>query len=464
MPKFLQPSLSGGELSPGMRGRVDLARFAISLGKSRNFITKPTGGGAKRNGTLFRGRVKFSNKRTRIIPFIYSTSVKYLIEMGDMYLRFWVNGSLLTNAQKAVQGISQASTAVVTANAHGYANGDSVVISGVRGMTKVNSRTFTVAAVTANTFQLAGFDSSGLAAYAGGGSADRIVEVATPYDEAKLSSVRFTQSADVLYIVHGQVPQKELRRLAVNQFELRDFAFKRGPFRPFNSDEALIMAVSGTTGIVTVSTNVDTFTADMVGSLLYVEEKELRGVKPWASAEKDVPVGALRRSDSKVYRCVSVPSNKGSKGTPYYVSGNVRPIHDSGRAFDGPQDVKDDGVNTYAVGVEWEFLHNTFGILQIQAYTDARHVQAVVIERIPDSIVGTAPIPANTWTLSGDGVTKTFSIPGATSGSVLDYRVSINGLPIQSNPYYPGGGGVNGGGSGSPRPTSANTRNPQQEI
>lgn len=459
MPKFLQPSLSGGELSPGMRGRVDLARFSISLGKSRNFITKPTGGGAKRNGTLFRGRVKFSNKRTRIIPFIYSTSVKYLIEMGDLYLRFWVNGSLLTNAQKPVQGISQANPAVVTSTAHGYVNGDSVVISGVRGMTKVNSRTFTVAAATANTFQLAGFDSSILTAYAGGGSVDRIVEVATPYDEAKLRGVRFTQSADVLYMVHGQVPQKELRRLSVNSFELRDFAFKRGPFRPFNSDEAFIMAVSGTTGVVTVSTNVDTFTADMVGCLLYVEEKELRGVKPWASAEKSVPVGALRRSDSKVYRCVSVPSNIGSKGTPYWVAGNVRPVHDSGRAFDGPQDVKDDGVNSYAVGVEWEFLHNTFGILQVQSYTDTRHVQAVVIERVPDSIVGTAPTPANSWTFSGDGATKTFSITGAISGSVLDYRVNIDGLPIQSNPYYGGGGGVNGGGGGSVRPGNGNVAN-----
>ncbi|CAA2366755.1 hypothetical protein [Xanthomonas phage Olaya] len=462
MAKFLQPSLSGGELSPGMRGRVDLARYAISLGKSRNFITKPTGGGAKRPGTIFRGRVKFSNKLTRLVPFIYSTSVKYLIEMGDGYFRFWVNGALLTNAQKPIEGITQANPAVVTSTGHGYQAGDQVVVTGVRGMSKVNGRTFTIAAVTANTFQLVGFDSSILTAYAGGGSVDRIVEVATPYDEAKLRSVRFTQSADVLYIVHGQVQQKELRRLAVNQFELRDFAFKRGPFRPFNSDEALIMAVSGTTGIVTVSTNVDTFTADMVGSLLYVEEKELRGVKPWASAEKNVPVGALRRSDSKVYRCVSIPPSLGGKGTPYWVAGNVRPIHDSGRAFDGPQDIKDDGVNSYAVGVEWEFLHNTFGILQVQSYTDARHVQAVVIERVPDSIVGTAPAPANSWTFSGDGSTKVFSITGALSGSTLDYKVNIDGQPIQPNPYYGGGGGVNGSGGGSVRPGGSS--NVQQEA
>ena len=462
MPKFPQPSLSGGELSPGMRGRVDLARYPVSLGKARNFITKPTGGGAKRPGTIFRGFVKHNDRQTRLIPFIYSTSIKYLIEMGDGYFRFWVDGSLLTNSQKPIIGISQADPAVVSSTAHGFATGDYVVISGVSGMTRANSGSFRVGAVTADTFVLEGFDSSNDSAYSGGGTASRIVEVVTPYTGSMIYDVRFTQSADVLYLVHGDIPQKELRRLTASQFELRDFAFKRGPFRPFNNDEALIMAVTGTTGIVTVSTNVDTFTAEMVGSLLYVEEKELRGVKPWASAEKNVPVGALRRSDSKVYRCVSIPPSLGSKGAPYWVAGNVRPVHDSGRAFDGPQDVKDDGVNSYAVGVEWEFLHNTFGILQVQAYTDARHVQAVVIERVPDSIVGTAPAPANSWTFSGDGSTKVFSIAGALSSSTLDYKVNIDGQPIQPNPYYSGGGGVNGGGGGSVRPGGNSSI--QQEI
>lgn len=439
MAKFLQPSLSGGELSPGMRGRVDLARYSISLGKARNFITKPTGGGAKRPGTIFRGRVKFSNKLTRLVPFIYSTSVKYLIEMGDGYFRFWVDGALLTNAQKPIQGISQAMPAVVTSASHGYSNGDQVVLYGVRGMTKLNERTFTVAGATANTFQLQGFDSSSLSEYAGGGEAGRIVEVVTPYDEAKIRGVRFTQSADILYLVHGDVPPKQLRRTDVNVFDLVDFAFKRGPFRPANSNDALIMAASGAEGQVTISVNTDVFTVNMVGSLIYLEEQDLRDVKPWASAEKNVPVGALRRSDSKVYRCVSIPGSLGSKGTPYWVAGNLRPVHDEGRAFDGPQDVKDDGVNSYAVGVEWEFLHNNFGIARITGFINERSVNATVIERLPDSITGSPPTPGGTWTLTGDGVTKTFDITGATSSSNSSYTVVISGTPTPSNPNSGGG-------------------------
>lgn len=450
--KFSQPSLSAGELAPGMRGRVDMARYYIALGRARNFITKPTGGGVKRPGTFFRGYVKFSNRLTRLLPFVYSTEVKYMVEMGHQYMRFWVNGALLTNKTVPIAGISNQNPAVVFATAHGFSDGDQIVIQGARGMTRVNGRTFTVTNAGIDNFQIAGFDSQPDLLYDGGGTASRIVEVATPYTEAMLRGVRFTQSADVLFLVHGDVPPQELRRTAANAFQLRAFSFKRGPFRSFNTDEAAIMAASAATGSTTITTNVDFFAAQDVGSLLYLEEKELRGVKPWASGEKNVPVGALRRADSKVYRVASVPSALGSMGTPFYLTGGTRPIHDVGRAFDGPQDVKDDGVNSYAVGVEWEFVHNTFGLVQITSYVNAREVRATVIERIPDSIVGSLPTPSNTWTMSGNGSTVQFAIAGATSHSYLDYSVRINNAPVQSNPYYGGGGGVNGGGGGSVRP------------
>jgi hypothetical protein len=462
--KFLQPSLSGGELAPGLRGRVDLARYAISLGRARNFVTKPTGGGAKRGGTRFKGIVKHSDRPTRIIPFIYSTVVKYLIEMGDGYFRFWVDGVLLTNSTKAITGITAAATPVVTSAAHGFSNGDYVTFDGIVGMSRLNGRSSQISGVTANTYELDDISTAGYAAYVSGGTGSRVVEVVTPYTGTIIYDVRFTQSADVLYLFNGAIPIKELRRLTATSFELRDFPFKRGPFRPFNADEALIMAASGTTGLVTVTTNVDTFTPTMVDSLLYMEEKELRGVKPWASAEKNAPLGALRRSDNKVYRLVSVPTVSGT-GTPYYVSGGVRPVHESGRAFDGPGDVKFDGVNDYAVGVEWEFLHNTFGILQIKSYVSPTEVTAIVIERLPDSIVGTAPTPvAGPWNDTGDGTDRTFPIAGALSDSVNDYQVTIDGVPIQPNPYYSGGGGAGngGGGGGNPRPGGGNPA--QQEV
>lgn len=381
MAMLLQPTMSGGELSPGLQGRVDLVKYATSLKTCRNCITKPTGGVVKRPGFRYRGMVKHGtgtgNRATRLVPFIYSTQVRYLIEMGHQYMRFWVGGALLRDGS------------------------------------------------------------------------NNIVEVATPYTESMIGDVRFTQSADILYLVHPQVRPKELRRLSATSFELADFNYRRGPFRSFNADESLIMAVSAPVGNVTVTTNAAVFAAADVGALLYLEEKELRSVKPWVAGERDVAVGELRRSDSKVYRCVSVPNTAGGAGSPFYICGSVRPTHETGRAYDGPQDKKSDGTNDYWSGVEWEYVHGGYGIVQITEYTSATQVKGSVIERIPDSIIGTAPTPGNTWTFSGDGVTTQFSITGAVSESRLDYTVTIDGVPVQANPYYPGGGGIGGGGGGA---------------
>lgn len=61
---------------------------------------------------------------------------------------------------------------VTTAAAHGYSNGDIVFIYSA-GMTELNNRYFTVANVTATTFELAGEDSSGHT-NAAGGNVDKI--------------------------------------------------------------------------------------------------------------------------------------------------------------------------------------------------------------------------------------------------------------------------------------------------
>ena len=45
---------------------------------------------------------------------------------------------------KVISAITKANPAVVTANSHGYSNGDRIIISEVEGMTEVNGETFNV--------------------------------------------------------------------------------------------------------------------------------------------------------------------------------------------------------------------------------------------------------------------------------------------------------------------------------
>lgn len=93
--KTLRFSFSGGELSPEMFGRVDDAKFQSGLALCRNFITKPHGPAENRAGTRFVREVKDSTKKTRIIPFTYSTTQTMVIEMGAGYFRFHTMGATL---------------------------------------------------------------------------------------------------------------------------------------------------------------------------------------------------------------------------------------------------------------------------------------------------------------------------------------------------------------------------------
>lgn len=60
---------------------------------------------------------------------------------------------------KTITAITKASPGVVSSTAHGYANGDYVVMS-VQGMYQVNSRVFRIAGVATDTFQLEGEDTT----------------------------------------------------------------------------------------------------------------------------------------------------------------------------------------------------------------------------------------------------------------------------------------------------------------
>lgn len=62
-------------------------------------------------------------------------------------------------AAKTITAITKASPAVATSTAHGYTNGQEILLS-VTGMLEVNNMVVRVANITANTFELEGLDST----------------------------------------------------------------------------------------------------------------------------------------------------------------------------------------------------------------------------------------------------------------------------------------------------------------
>jgi hypothetical protein len=95
----------------------------------------------------------------------------------DTYDAFFVDSGISYDEPITITGITKADPAVVTAPAHGLSNGDSVYIRNVKGMTEVNTNTYTVANVTTDTFELEDEDSSGYTAYRSGGYAYKYATV-----------------------------------------------------------------------------------------------------------------------------------------------------------------------------------------------------------------------------------------------------------------------------------------------
>ena len=99
MTEVIQPSFSAGEVSPATYARVDLGRYYTALKTCRNYQVLPEGGAQNRSGTKFIVETKNSAAKSRLIPFQYSTEQTYILEFGNLYIRFIsiFHGSLLTS-------------------------------------------------------------------------------------------------------------------------------------------------------------------------------------------------------------------------------------------------------------------------------------------------------------------------------------------------------------------------------
>lgn len=351
-----QTSFSGGELSPALYARVDLARWQNSLRTGLNFITLPYGGQVNRPGTQYVETVQDVGYAGRLIPFEYNDEITYVISLINEAAFFYTNGAPLLDGM-----------------------GDHVYI-------------------------------------------------VTPWTTADLPFLRFTQSADVLYVVHPDHAPRTISRLTATSFELGEFDHVNGPFQTLNARNFVYARVSAGVGSVQILANDNIFAAGDVGRLFYAERRDLVNIKPWTQGERGIAVGDKRRSDSKTYRAVTVPTGGGSSWTE---TGSFKPIHEFGRAWDGGADVRTNGSQTWIVGIEWEYLDSGYGIAEITLVTSAAEVSATVLRPFPEEIIGSAGTIFDTYVHVGDGSTVSFSVAGYASTNIIDFECGVEGTPVE---------------------------------
>jgi hypothetical protein len=251
-----------GEISPTLYSRSDLEKYDLAVAEATNWFVDYRGGLSTRPGTQFVDFVEDDDLNTKFVPFKFSPSADetYVLLFTHLKVRFLQQGAYVLEASKAITAATQATPGVVTSAAHGYSNGDWVKIYDVVGMTELNGRTFQIAGVAANTFQLidpltgATVNTTGYGAYVSGGTVARIYTVTTPYDADDLPSLRAHQSRSALYLTHRSYKTRTLTRNSHTSWTLAQVSFGNGITRP---SAVAVNAGAGTAGVGFQVTAVD---------------------------------------------------------------------------------------------------------------------------------------------------------------------------------------------------------------
>lgn len=220
---------TGGEVSPEMYGRTDIARYGVSLRTMLNFITTPGGAAKNRPGTLWVSEVKDSTKYTRLVPFVFNSDLSYVIQITPGWMRFINNGIQIWgwggyhNGGDAKDWMNDGMTDV----------GRFWVPGSLVGKTLSNFTDLNSSVITENSsVNIKTVDEPGLT----WDDEDRYFiqgwnEIPAPWAAEDLERLQYAQFNDIMVIVHPAYPPYVLRRYATDSWTLGTFNVKR-PISP----------------------------------------------------------------------------------------------------------------------------------------------------------------------------------------------------------------------------------------
>lgn len=88
----IQATFTRGQLTRELHARTDIDHYRQGLRLCTNWLVLRHGGLTRRPGTLYAGPAKNANKTAALLPFVFSDTQAYVLEFGDLYVRFWTNG------------------------------------------------------------------------------------------------------------------------------------------------------------------------------------------------------------------------------------------------------------------------------------------------------------------------------------------------------------------------------------
>lgn len=208
-------------------------------------------------------------------------------------------------------------------------------------------------------------------------------QISTPYTALEAPMLSMQQSFDRLYIDHVNHAPGALRRDTATTFAYETLELLNGPFQDVNSDKAITVQASATTGAVTITASSAIFNAGEIGSLFYLECLDLSDIPVWEAQMKGIAVGNYVRNEGRVYQAATA----GATGT-------IQPTHVEGTEWDGQG--KNDNLNDKGpYGVKWTYVHDRFGIVKITGVGGGGTTATGAVQRrLPNSLV---TVPSFRW-------------------------------------------------------------------
>ncbi|KAF0225915.1 MAG: hypothetical protein FD176_70 [Rhodospirillaceae bacterium] len=107
-----------------------------------------------------------------------------------------------------------------------------------------------------------------------------VAHVDTPWTEAQLKQINWTQTADTLLIVHPEVAPRKLTRTSHSAWTITNWTFHEADgvlFQPYHkfADDEVTLQPSATSGTITLTASAAVFVAEHVGTRMRLQQKEV---------------------------------------------------------------------------------------------------------------------------------------------------------------------------------------------
>jgi len=217
-------NFTSGEISPKLRGRIDLNLYNNGCEQITNFITNIQGSLTYRSGTSFIHSTR-RNLESRLIPFEYGNGNGYILELTPntnsdySFIRFYKNEELILLPEQTITGITNATKCEIGCISHGLSNNDEIFIYDCEGLTELNNRWFCVSRAEYDTdkFTLNDLEtneeinSTNFGIWTSGGKFKKVFEVLAPYKTyEEIVEIQYSQNENTMYLVHKDYDVREL--------------------------------------------------------------------------------------------------------------------------------------------------------------------------------------------------------------------------------------------------------------